>query len=193
MHSYKGFTLIEVLVAIAILAILAGLGAPFLRDSIETRRLSAATTDLRAVTQAWIASAKKQPQGRTYLTLDLNNQCAGYTWVNSATPTTCDCTATATAPTACTANGVRISGFSTANYPGVTMAHADGANTGTILLGYDHVRGLIEDDSSHPIIFNSTANRGISLTINTHTATSLLTAAGNTRTCGNNMPGYTPC
>lgn len=176
-QSYKGFTLIELMVVLVLLAILAALGMPALRDTLENRRLRSASTGVTTVINEWLAFARARPMDTTSLTVDLTAACMGYSLVAGmgSAPAACDCTAAAAA------NRCLPGGFEASSVTGLALSHS--LNSANFLVTFDPVRGLVTANGTGDYIL-AVGGKQVNVT---------LTANGSVRACSNNVPGYAPC
>lgn len=81
MKHNAGFTLIELMVAISILAIVLGLGVPSLQRLIESNRISAVTNDLVAALQFARSEAIKTGTNMVVCSSDDELTCSG-SWID---------------------------------------------------------------------------------------------------------------
>jgi prepilin-type N-terminal cleavage/methylation domain-containing protein len=177
-RANKGYTLLEVLLVLAVVGIVAGLGVPSLNDSITRTRVKGAAEGVYGL----ILQAKAEgPIRDSNLSFNTNPAavpwCAGF----SVTPN-CDCTNT----TSCV---VSVSGTSVlqvlngTDYPGVTMTENFATGSGTT---FNRIRGSASQAGTVGI---SSGNWALSLVIS---------ADGRTRICNpndasNSIPGYRAC
>lgn len=96
--SLSGFTLIEVMIVIAIISILASLAAPSFLDSIQKRRLRSASETIYSGVLFSRSEAIKQNLNVIFQ-LDATNACFG---IDDDNTTVCSCNAN---PGNCTVNG----------------------------------------------------------------------------------------
>ena len=172
----RGFTLIEAGIVLAVLAIVAGLGAPSLRDLVDTRRLLGAANllagDLRFIRAE--AVARQSP-----LRLSLRPLADGSCYViHTGAADGCDC-AGFEGPARCTGGAVAIRT--------VRLAAADRiavqANVGSLL--YDPVRGTTTPTGTLKVV-GAGSRRAVHHVVN---------LMGRVRSCSPNatVSGYRPC
>ncbi|MEW6478938.1 MAG: GspH/FimT family pseudopilin [Pseudomonadota bacterium] len=80
-RDQKGFTLIEMMVAISLLAILVSIGVPSFRAFIEANRITAVTNDLVAALQFARSEAIRTGNNMTVCSSNDQSTCSGG-WVN---------------------------------------------------------------------------------------------------------------
>jgi len=151
--STKGFTIIETLIAVAVLAIILSLALPSYQSIIEKRQVTSAAEQLTAFLSSMKGEAVKLNEDLA-LSYDIDDQCLGF----QQTLDTCDCSA---ASNSCKVNydydrdgtidatidrAIRYSDFS---YPdvvtGITFTNQRGADAGNgDLMVYDSVRGMLD-------------------------------------------------
>jgi len=142
--TYRGFTLIELMVVIAIVAIITSFALPSYRTLIEKRQVTSGAQQLGAFFSAvQIESVKRNENiGVKYSRADNDSWCVGMVVVaDPTTNTPCDCTAAVSAVNACKIDGqLRVFSGANLNFPGIMNAiNGDGAFV------YDPVRGLMVD------------------------------------------------
>lgn len=135
----KGFTLIELMVVIAVIAIITSFALPSYRTLIEKRQVTSGAEQLGAFLSAVQIEAVKRSENIT-VSYDEDAWCVGIATGTAA----CDCTDTDPATADCTIDGqVRIFNEDNLNYPDAMSAiNGDGAFI------FDPARGLVYDDSS---------------------------------------------
>jgi prepilin-type N-terminal cleavage/methylation domain-containing protein len=152
--SNKGFTVIEMLITVAVLAIIASLALPSYRSIVEKRQVTSAAEQLTAFLSSMKGEAVKlnEDLALSYSTAD---QCLGFQQALSA----CDCSADSNSckvsydydrdgtADATVDRAIRYSDFS---YPGVVSSIAltnesgADASSGTLMV-WDSVRGMLDD------------------------------------------------
>ncbi|WP_432696817.1 GspH/FimT family pseudopilin [Marinobacterium sp. YM272] len=179
LHKESGFTLIELVVTLAVVAILVTVAAPAFRDFFENRRLTGAAQTLYADLQFARAESIKRNQA-IFVKFDdtpSNDWCYGLEEASSAT--SCDCSDATN--TFCTINGVRtVTGVE--NYPGVLMSAASVSGS---TVTFDPRRGTLSPAGS--IFF--TGNNGNQLRI-------VMSFLGRLRLCtppGSAVSGFESC
>ncbi len=111
-RSKRGFTLLELLVTIAVLAILLSIAVPSMQSMISRNRLKAATHAIAEDLQ-WTRSETIKQNRPLQMTLVLNDWCYG---VSNASQGDCDCRLPTDDPGGCTLK--RVSG---ADFPGISL------------------------------------------------------------------------
>jgi prepilin-type N-terminal cleavage/methylation domain-containing protein len=102
--TYKGFTLIELMVVIAVVAIITSFALPSYRTLIEKRQVTSGAEQLGAFLRAeQLESVKRSDNiGAKYTRVDSANWCLGMVVVSDPTSSNpCDCTAAVSAGNAC--------------------------------------------------------------------------------------------
>ncbi|MFB1490916.1 MULTISPECIES: GspH/FimT family pseudopilin [unclassified Thiocapsa] len=95
-HARSGFTLLELMITLAVLAILASIGVPTMQEMLERNRLKSAAQTLMEDLQ-WMRGEAIRRNRTLSLVIDANAWCYGIT-----AETTCDCRLTdATSTDAC--------------------------------------------------------------------------------------------
>ncbi|WP_051692474.1 GspH/FimT family pseudopilin [Marinobacterium lacunae] len=174
-----GFTLIELVVTLVVVAILATVAAPAFRDFFENRRLTGAAQTLYADLQLARAESIKRNQV-IFVKFDdtpSNDWCYGLEEASSAT--SCDCSDSGNA--FCTIDGVRRV-TDVDDFPGVTMSAASVAGS---VITFDPKRGTLSPAGS--IYF--TGDSGTQMRL-------VMSLLGRVRLCtpaGSNVPGYESC
>ncbi len=157
-----GFTLIEVMIVIAIVGIIAAMAVPSYQDMIERNRLKQAVESLKSDLQLARTRAIKRSENvivsRT--TGTAGTWCYGLARKNPSSKTSCDCTVTDTTNTAyCDIKIISGTGFSATN-----MNSASGNST------IDFRRGTI-------------GNNGVTFSSNKYAARVVFSAVGRVRIC----------
>ncbi len=171
-----GFTLIEGGIVLAVLAIVAGLGAPSLRDLIDARRLHGAANalagDLHFVRVEAVAR-------QTPLRLSLRPLADGSCYViHTGAADRCDC-AGVEGPARCSGGAMAIRTVRLAATDRVAVQ----ANVGSLL--YDPARGTTTPTGTLKVVGGS-SQRAVHHVVN---------VMGRVRSCSPNgtVPGYRPC
>jgi type IV fimbrial biogenesis protein FimT len=130
--QHSGFTVIELMITIAVMVILISLAVPSFRDLIDKSRLRGATDDIVNLLNVSRANAVKLGK-QVNVSVDASNWCAGAVDADSAGTNTpgnaipavsaCDCTATTVECTVGSQNALVVS----SSYSGVTVT-SDSAN-----------------------------------------------------------------
>lgn len=153
-HQTQGFTLIELMVTIVILAVLVTIAAPAMSDFIEKRRLVGAAEEIQSQIQYARTEAVKQSR-ELHISIDENEWCIG-----TGTIANCDCTEIdASEPGACViplGDETVMRTTSVAAFPNITLT-SDPDN-----IRIDGVRGLTDTSS-----ITLTSPRGWELRIST--------------------------
>jgi len=138
----KGFTLIELMIVIGVLAVITSLALPSYRTIIEKRQVTSGAEQLGAFLSAVQMESVKRSENLTvtYSRASKSSWCIG---VVSGT-TACTCTITdPTAVGACAIDGqLRVTSDADLNFPGI-MSGMDGDGA----FVFDPARGLIYDDA----------------------------------------------
>jgi len=168
--STKGFTIIELLVAIAVLAIIMSLALPSYRSIIEKRQVTSAAEQLTAFISSMKGEAVKLNEDLA-LSYSIDNQCLGFQQALSA----CDCSADSNS---CKVNydydrdgtadatvdrAIRYSDFS---YPdvvtGIAFTNERGADAGGgDLMVYDSVRGMLDSGYTEKLSISLVSASGL--------------------------------
>ncbi len=158
----SGFTLIEVMIVIAIISIIAALAVPSYQDMIERNRLKQAVESLKSDMQLARTRAIKRSENVivSRKTGNAGSWCYGLARNNPSSKTSCDCTVTTTTNTAyCDIKIVSGTGFSITN-----MNSVDGNST------FDFRRGTI-------------GNNGVTFSSDKYAARVVFSAGGRVRIC----------
>ena len=184
----KGFTVIELLIAIGVIAIVASLALPSYRSIIEKRQVTSGAEQLSAFLSAVQMEAVKRSENITVsYNMTGDNWCMGIT----TGVTACDCTDTNPATADCLIDSqVRIINNSNLTYPDVVSAiDGDGAFI------FDPARGLIYDDSSFAA-FDEAELEMVSED-GTYAMNVQITSTGRVKMCSDSddkaVPGYRTC
>ena len=173
----SGFTLVEVFITIAVLAILITIAAPSFNQTIERRKLEGAAEELYAYLQFARSESIKRA---TDVMVSFENT-SGTDWCYGLkVDDDCDCEETdPTDSDYCAIDGIKKI-VNQDDHPGINI---DGSGAGFII--FDHRRG--------------TADNAIATFVNSYEISVDLTALGRVKICGNNdtsftdLPGYPPC
>lgn len=137
--GHTGFTLIEAMVTVAVLAILTALAAPAFQNIIDKRRLKEAAEQLYSDMQYARGEALKQNRS---VTVAFGGVGSGTAWcygIDDDTSTACDCVAS---PGNCTVNGVQKVTTST-EFRGISITSTTFTGDDT---GFESVRGTSTDN-----------------------------------------------
>jgi prepilin-type N-terminal cleavage/methylation domain-containing protein len=185
--AQKGFTLIEVLIAIAVVAIVASLALPSYRSIIEKRQVTSGAEQLAAFLSAVQMESVKRSENITVSYQSGANWCIGVATGVDA----CDCTDTDPATADCVIDSqVRVVNNSNLTYPDVVSAiDGDGAFI------FDPARGLIYDDSGFAA-FDEAELEMVSAD-GTYAMNVQITSTGRVKMCSDSddkaVPGYKTC
>lgn len=195
--AHRGFTIIELMITVAILAIITSLALPSYRSILEKRQVTSGAEQVGAFLSAVQIEAVKRNEliEVQYARADVDSWCVGVT--NDAALTnddaqTCNCTITdATDASACTIDGVlRVFRSDSLNYPGIMqgMTGKQGAVDDDNFV-FDPVRGLMVDHTDSASLQMVSSGGKYALNVN-------VTATGRVKTCSDatkKVPGYDPC
>jgi len=143
--AVKGFTLIELMIAIVVLAIITSLALPSYRTIVEKRQVTSGAEQLAA----FLSSAQMESVKRSgniwvnYKWSAMDSWCIGFSSVNWEVEAeqACDCTITVPGPDACVIDGqLRVVNDANLNFPSI-MKSMDGDEN----FVFDPARGLIND------------------------------------------------
>jgi type IV fimbrial biogenesis protein FimT len=147
--AVKGFTLVELMIAVGILAIITSLALPSYRTIIEKRQVTSGAEQLAGfLSSVQMESVKRSENiSVTYSRTDVDTWCIGVV----SGPTACDCTITdSTDSDACVIDAqLRVASDANLNFPGI-MSSMDG--DGAFI--FDPARGLVYDDVTDPTSFD---------------------------------------
>lgn len=186
--TQQAFTVIELMMSLAVLAIITSLAVPSYRTIIEKRRVTSGAEQLGAfLSSAQLESVKRNQF--VVVNYDANNGswCLGMR-AGDVADVSCDCTETdPSAADACVLDGtLKVFSSGVLNYPDVLASATlgDGAD-----LVYDPVRGLIVDAQTGSLELQSGDN---------HYALNVeVTVTGRVKICnpvvGKEVPGYGDC
>lgn len=145
-RKQTGFTLMELMIVIAILGILTAIALPSFQSIIEKRRLVGATDNLFASLQYARSEAIKQNQPIRFQ-FNTASWCFGI----DDTGSDCDCTTPAT----CTVNNVQKI-VSSSEYKNVNIAVADFAGT---IIDFDSRQGFPSDSGQFILSINGQSKK----------------------------------
>lgn len=180
----KGFTVIEVLIAVGVIAILASLALPSYRTIIEKRQVTSGAEKLGAFLSAVQMESVKRSENIT-VTYDRTGP---ETWCIGIRTGTADCNCMDTDPATadCKIDGeVRIINENDMMFAGI-MGSMDGDGSFT----YDPARGLMVNHADAMEMELVSDNNAYALNVQ-------VTATGRVKTCSDNasqkVPGYEVC
>ena len=192
----KGFTVIELMIAVAVLAIITSLALPSYRALLEKRQVTSAAQQLAAfLSSAQLESVKRNQFVAVNLEFNGGEWCLGMTDADRPQDATCDCTIDAPEnEAACILDNtgeaeMRVLRFSSLAYPEV-LSETSAVGDGNIV--FDPVRGLILDAETASIDLISPDQEMYALTIG-------LTPTGRVKICSDSVrgdklvPGYEEC
>jgi type IV fimbrial biogenesis protein FimT len=184
--AHKGFTLIELMIVVGVVAILASLALPSYRTIIEKRQVTSGAEQIGAFLSAVQMEAVKRSE----------NISVSYTLTSTSPPvwciglvtgtTACDCTDSDPGTADCKIDSqVRIINQDNVNYPGA-VSNMDGDGS----FVYDPGRGLMVDHSDSMELELLSDNGTYALNVQ-------LTPTGRIKYCsdssGKQVPGYEVC
>ena len=177
----KGFTVIELLIGVAVIAIITSLALPSYRTIIEKRQVTSGAEKLGAFLSSVQMEAVKRSENIT-VSYNPTAWCIGIITGLTA----CDCTDTSAATADCKIDDqVRIINDSDMMYSGI-MSGMDGDGS----FVYDPARGLMVDHSDAMELELVSENNSYALNVQ-------LTATGRVKICSDNasqkVPGYEVC
>lgn len=182
---HTGFTLIELVVTLTVVAILATVAAPSMTDLLDRHRLVGASEGVLSLLRQARSEAIKQGATMEFV-ISTANQCVGFSRKGASA---CDCTLDAGSASACTilgdgSNSV-LKTLSITNFTGITLGLTSGAPTS---INIDGVRGTTDTSETNIVSLSSTQNKELDILIN---------ALGRTRMCWPsakpNINGYKSC
>lgn len=186
----KGFTLIELMLVIAVVAIITSFALPSYRTLMEKRQVTSGAEQLGAFLSVVQLEAVKRNQfvGVKYSRTDSDSWCVGMVVVaDPSTNTPCDCTAAVSAADACKIDGqLRVFTGANLNFPGVLNGTSgDGAFV------FDPVRGLMVDHTDNAVLELLSEDATFALNVQ-------VSATGRVKICNDvsaatNVPGFKPC
>lgn len=188
--SNKGFTLIEVLVVVAVLAIITSLAIPSYRTILEKRQVTSGAEQLGAFVSAVQIEAvrRNEPIAVRYMRTDSDTWCVGLIVVDtgSTSNTPCDCTVPAGGTNACEIDGqLRVMQSTDLTYPGI-MNGMDGDGA----FAFDPVRGLLIEPTKAAEFEMLSENGTYALNVQ-------VTGTGRVKACSKSnakdVPGYQTC
>jgi len=185
MKVLNGFTLIELMVVIAVLAIIATVAVPGMGNFLDSNKLRGATSQLYADLQYARSESIKQ---NSNISISLSSN-GGTSWCYGiSTNASCDCTVTDPADAnACTLpqSGTNIlkTGYSS-DFNGVRIISPSGTNQ--IIATFDPVRGIATAAGS--VVFESHNNLETHVTVSVLGKVSACTPSG-----AKNVTGYSAC
>ena len=183
----KGFTVIELMIVVAVVAIITSIALPSYRTIIEKRQVTNGAEKLGAFLSAVQMESVKRSENITvsYDRTDAETWCIG---IVSGTAD-CDCTDTDPATADCKIDDqVRIINDSDMMYAGI-MSSMDGGGDNRAFT-YDPARGLMVDHTDAMELELVSDNNAYALNVQ-------VTATGRVKTCSddasNKVPGYEVC
>jgi type IV fimbrial biogenesis protein FimT len=190
--THRGFTVIELMISIAVLAIITSLALPSYRTILEKRQVTSGAEQLGA----FLSSAQLESVKRNQF-VAVNYQENGGDWclgmrAGDLAAVDCDCTVTnPAAANACALDGaLKVFNSSSLNYPEVlnSASAAVGAD-GTLV--YDPVRGLTQGFETVKLELQSVPEGNYALDVE-------VAVTGRVKICSNkvadkDVPGYKEC
>lgn len=189
--THHGFTVIELMICLAVLAIITSLALPSYRTILEKRQVTSGAEQLGA----FLSSAQLESVKRNQF-VAVNYQENGGDWclgmrAGDAVGVDCNCTVTdSTAANACALDGtLKVFHSSVLNYPDVLQS-ADVGGDDNILV-YDPVRGLTQGFETVTLELQSVPEGIYALDVD-------VAVTGRVKICSNkvadkDVPGYKEC
>ncbi len=164
----SGFTLVELMVTVAILAILVAIGIPSFQSTLDKRRLTGAAEQLYADLQYARSEAIRQNKSVTVYFSETGTWCYG---MDDDTASACNCSS---APSACTVGGVQkmVTG---SGFRNVTLASSFASDN----VVFDPRRGTASPQGT--VSLNATTVGTVKVTVSN---------PGRMRICSNDVPDY---
>lgn len=182
----RGFTLVELMVTVAVLAVLIALAAPSFTDTMQRRRLIGAAEAVASGLQLARSEAIRQSASMTAVTTTGASWCMGF----ARGTTACDCSITDTTDTdACTTLGdgstsvLRV--VSAGQYSGVSMSLVTGTPA---TVTFDGVRGTAAGADDTKGIRFTLGGRELQVRVNPLGGVRMCSPAGTTL-----VAGYSTC
>lgn len=166
MHKQFGLTLMELVITIAVVAILAVASVPVYTDYIETNRLKAASEAIYSSSTQARSEALKQQAAMLVMVTSGGSWCVGVT-----TASTCNCG---------TPGNCNLGTISGSEYPGTSLSLNGIVTNVGFSVGGD--RGLVTPSGT--LTLTATNGDAISIVIN---------KMGFPRLCSATVSGYQPC
>ena len=134
--TYHGFTVIELMITIAVLAIITSLALPSYRTLVEKRQVTSGAEQISAfLSSAQLEAVKRnEPMAVNLTRTDSDTWCIGI----DANSDSCDCTATSGADACMVDGALRIFSDANVTYPNV-LSYVGGTTT----FYFDPVRGIV--------------------------------------------------
>lgn len=190
----KGFTLIELMIGVGVLAIIMSLALPSYRSIIEKRQVTRGAEQLGAFLSAVQMEAVKRSENITvrYTMTDSATWCIG---IASGT-VKCDCTDTDIATADCKISGedqVRVINGDSLSYPGIMDDMSDLSNDGYFV--FDPARGLVYADDD--LLNYDSAELKLLSDNETYALNVQISQTGRIKLCSDSsakqVPGYDVC
>lgn len=143
--NHKGFTIIELMIAIAVLAIVTSLALPSYRTIIEKRQVTSGAEQFKAfMSAAQLESVRRNQPVAVNFEWNGGSWCLGIRTAETVANADCDCTIADTGnASACVMDGqLRVIDSNNLNYPDVLQSSST-LGGGDNNLIFDPVRGLI--------------------------------------------------
>ncbi len=188
--TYQGFTVIELMISLAVLAIITSLALPSYRSIMEKRQVTSGAEQLGA----FLSSAQLESVKRNQF-VAVNYKASGGAWCFGMRPgdnasVDCNCTITdATNANACALDGtLRVFGSTVLNYPGALQSVTISGSDTTLV--FDPVRGLTQGAETAKLqLLSDEGSYALDVEV---------TVTGRVKICSNkdankDVPGYKEC